>query len=73
MKRFGAVPTAPWPRWALLRGGPCAAVALGVIGLALAMGVNSTLGTAFVIVAAVGALFTFVLTMPRRSSEREEG
>lgn len=73
MKRFGAIPTTPWPRWALLRGGPCAAVALGVVGLALAVGVSSAVGTASVIVAAVGALFAFVLTMPRRSSDRGEG
>lgn len=73
MKRFGAVPTAPWPRWAVLRGGPCAAVALGVVGLALGVGVSSAVGTAFVIVAAVGALFAFVLTMPRRSSDHREG
>jgi lysylphosphatidylglycerol synthetase-like protein (DUF2156 family) len=73
MKRFGATPTDPWPCWAVLWGVPCAAVALGVVGLALAVGVSSAVGTAIVIVAAVGALFAFVLSMPRRSSGHGEG
>lgn len=73
MKKFGPIPRAPWPRWALLWGAPCAAVALGSIGTGLLIGARSATGTALVIVGAVGALFAFVLTMPRRTDSDGPG
>ncbi|MFC8949722.1 hypothetical protein [Streptomyces rochei] len=73
MKKFGTIPRAPWPRWALLWGAPCVAVALGSIGTGLMVGERSATGTALVIVGAVGALFVFVLTMPRRTDSHEPG
>ncbi|MBV9024010.1 MAG: hypothetical protein JO362_09490 [Streptomycetaceae bacterium] len=71
MKRFGAVPSTPWTRWALLWGVPCAAIALGAVGVALTVGVRSADGTALVIVASIGALFAFTLTMPRRGRDQD--
>ncbi|MER5988060.1 hypothetical protein [Streptomyces sp. NPDC001787] len=56
----------PWRRWALFWGVPCAVVALGTVWLAVAMDVRSTPATAVVIVVSLGALFAFVLSMPRR-------
>ncbi|MGW1616908.1 hypothetical protein ACWCQZ_47535 [Streptomyces sp. NPDC002285] len=73
MRKLGTVPRAPWRRWALLRGAPCAAVALGAVGVGLTVGVRSAAGTALVIIGAVGPLFTFVLTMPRRTNGHEPG
>jgi tetrahydromethanopterin S-methyltransferase subunit F len=44
---------------------------LGAIGVGLMVGVRSAPGTALGI--AVGALFAFVLTMPRRTDSHEPG
>ncbi|MFJ8752318.1 hypothetical protein ACIREO_23725 [Streptomyces sp. NPDC102441] len=63
----------PWRRWALLWGVPCTVVALGTVWLAVAMGARSASATAVVIVVSLGALFAFVLSMPRRGSRRDEG
>ncbi|MFZ3491662.1 hypothetical protein ACODT5_00215 [Streptomyces sp. 5.8] len=63
----------PWRRWSLFWGAPCAVIALGTVWLAVATGVRSTAATAMVIVGALAALFTFVLSMPRHGNRRDEG
>ncbi|MFJ6438250.1 hypothetical protein [Streptomyces sp. NPDC091416] len=73
MTKIGTGDRAAWRRWALRRGAPCATVAVAVIGVGLTVGVRSATGTALVITGAVGALFAFVLTMPRPSREHETG